>query len=294
MSVARVPTELLRGPFRRSDALACGLTDAALQSRPWERVLWGVWKHESVPDDRATRLRAAQLVVPSCGVFVSRTAAWLHGADVRRADDLEVHVGFPRGRRVRPQRFLVVTQETLAPADVTTLDGVPLTTPVRTAFDALRLLRGAERLVVADAICHLGLTSVAAISSHFAGQRRLRNLRVGERLVDYVEPLAESPMETRLRVVLIDGGLARPFVQHVVLDANGRFVARLDLAYPDDKVAVEFDGAWHWERRRDDDRRRDRLRALGWEVLVFSADDLKTPEAIVAQVAASLRRRRAA
>lgn len=283
--------ELTVGPFSRAQANAYGVTDAALQGRPWQPVLRGVWKHESVPDDRATRLSAARLVVPERGVFVNLTAAWLHGADVRRMGDLDVHVGFPPGRRIRAQRFLVVTQETLGADDVTMVDGLAVTTPTRTAFDGLRLLRGAERLVVADAMCHLGLTSVPELRAYFGSRGRLRNLRIGEQLVDLVEPLAESPMETRLRVALVDGGLPRPAVQYDVFAPSGGFVARLDLAYPVERAAVEFDGAWHWERRRDDDRRRDRLRALGWDVLVFSAEDLRTPEVVAARVAAALRRR---
>jgi len=294
MSVSRVPAALTTGPFSRSQARAYGVSDSALQGRPWQPVLRGVWKHESVPDDRATRLSAARLVVPSGGVFVSLTAAWLHGADVRRAGDLAVHAGFPPGRRIRAQRFLVVTQETLGCDDVVHIDGLPVTTPVRTVFDALRLLRGAERLVVADAMCHLGLIGVPALRGYFDSQRRLRNLRIGERLVDLIEPLAESPMETRLRVALVDGGLPRPVVQYDVIDLCGRFVARLDLAYVVERIGAEFDGAWHWDRRRDDDRRRDKLRALGWEILVFSADDLRAPEVVVARVAAALRRRRVA
>ena len=291
MSVARVPAELTTGPFSLPQARAYGVTHAALQGRPWQQVLRGVWKHDSLPDDRATRIGAARLVVPDGGVFVNLTAAWLHGADVRRAGDLDVHVGFPPGRRIRAQRFLVVTQETLGPDDVVSLDGLAVTTPVRTAFDALRLLRGAERLVVADAMCHLGLTGVPALRAYFGSRRRLRNLRIGERLIDLIEPLTESPMESRLRVALVDGGLPRPVAQYDVIDRSGWFVARVDLAYPIERVAVEFDGAWHWERRRDDDRRRDRLRALGWDVLVFSAEDLRTPEAVVTRVAAALRRR---
>jgi len=77
MSVARVPAPLVGRPFSRAEARAHGISDAALQSRPWQPVLRGVWKHELVPDDRATRIGAARLVVPPGGVFVSLTAAWL-------------------------------------------------------------------------------------------------------------------------------------------------------------------------------------------------------------------------
>jgi very-short-patch-repair endonuclease len=202
----------------------------------------------------------------------------IHGADVRRLDDFDVHVGFAKGQRIRKRPGLAVCQETLDPSDITRVDGVRITTPLRTAFDCLRLLRGAERLVVADALTHLGLVDVDELRRYFASKRRLRNLRVGEGLLDLIEPATESPMETRLRVVLIDGGLPRPKPQHVVRTPSGAFVGRLDFAYPEVELAIEYDGADHWKQRREDDRRRTAVRELGWEVLVYSADDVyKTP-----------------
>jgi very-short-patch-repair endonuclease len=72
-------------------------------------------------------------------------------------------------------------------------------------------------------------------------------------------------------------------------------VARADLAYPLYKIAVEYDGAWHWMRHRQDERRRQAMRALGWTVLVFDADDVyRRPERIVSEVAAALRSSRRA
>jgi very-short-patch-repair endonuclease len=201
------------------------------------------------------------------------TAAWIHGVDVRRLDDLDIHVAFPKGGRIRKRDGLVVCQETLEASDLTIIDGIQVTTPLRTAFDCARWLRGAERVVVVDALTHAGLVTVDAIRGYIAGKRRLRNLRVAEQVLELVDSRAESPMETRLRVLLIESGLPRPVSQLNVRDTNGRFVARLDLAYEEAKVAVEYDGALHWKQRREDDRRRDRLRELGWVVLVYSADD---------------------
>jgi very-short-patch-repair endonuclease len=172
------------------------------------------------------------------------------------------------------------------------VDGVRVTTPLRTAFDCLRLLRGAERLVVADALTHAGLVTVSDLRSYFASKKRLRNLRRGEALLDDVEPESESPMETRLRVELISGGLPRPEAQWEVRTPRGQFVGRVDLAYPELMIAIEYDGAWHWEQRQADERRRARLRALGWEVLVYTADEVfKAPGAMRAEVAATIRRR---
>jgi len=126
-------------------------------------------------------------------------------------------------------------------------------------------------------------------------QHRLRNLRVAELLLDEVEPASESPTETRLRVRLVEFGLPRPIAQFEVRSPRGEFVARLDLAYPQHKVAVEYDGAWHWKQRRDDDRRRDAMRAAGWVVLVYDADDVYGgPERIVREVRQALRARQLA
>jgi very-short-patch-repair endonuclease len=97
-------------------------------------------------------------------------------------------------------------------------------------------------------------------------------------------------METRLRHLLVAAGLPRPTAQHVVRDATGAFVARLDLAYLGPRLAIEYDGALHWEQRREDDRRRDGVRALGWRVLVVSGSDLWDGGAdLIARVRAHLR-----
>jgi very-short-patch-repair endonuclease len=246
-------------------------------------------------DTRDNRLAAARLVIPRHGVLCLLTAAWVYQADVRREDDFDVHVGFPEGKRIRNQPGLVVSQETLRPSDIWVIDGVAVTSPVRTTYDCLRLLHGRERLVVADALTHLGATNLEELRAYFSIQRRMRNLRIAELLLDHIEPKSESPMETRLRLVLVDGGLPRPEAQWEIRNAAGVVVWRLDLAYPAEMIAVEYDGAWHFKQRREDDRRRAALRALGWDVHVFDADQVYgDPDGVVREVRTALRARRRA
>jgi len=295
MRRAVIPAEFRERPFTLREARIAGLSDSALRSSPWRQIFQGVWVHSDLEDTRETRLAAARLVIPAHGVLRGLTAAWIYGADVRRADDLDVHVGFPEGKRIRNQPGLEVCQETVRPADICVIDGVAVTSPVRTVFDCLRLLRGHERLVVADALTHLEATNIEEIRRYFAGQRRLRNLRVAELLIDDIEPKSESPMETRLRLTLVDGGLPRPEAQWEITNTAGVVMWRLDLAYPDVKLAIEYDGAWHWKQRRADDKRRAALRALGWEVVVFDADDVYgNPDRVVQEVRSALRARRRA
>ncbi len=94
-------------------------------------------------------------------------------------------------------------------------------------------------------------------------------------------------METRLRLVLVLGGLAAPVVQYVLCEAGGRTIARLDLAYPQARLALEYDGGDH-----DDalDRERDlRTGALGWHTMRFQAADIvRHPERTLRLVGAQL------
>ena len=290
-----VPETLRHGPFTREQARAAGLTDRSIGSGPWRQIFRTVWVHEDVPDSRELRLAAARLVIPEYGVLCGLTAAWVRGVDVRRDGDLDVHVGFPKGRRIRKREGLVVCQETLDDSDWCVVDGVRVTTPIRTAFDCLRWLRGNERIVVADALTHAELVSLDQLRAYFASKKRLRNLRIGEALLDHVEPKSESPQETRTRMILVNAGQPRPEAQWNIYTPEGVFVARADLAYPEHKIAVEYDGAWHWRQRRKDERRRAAMRAVGWLVLVFDADDVwGNPDGIVSEVAAALRSRRLA
>lgn len=289
-----VPAALADRPFTVADAAAHGVTGDQLRSPAWRQVFRTVWVAANVPDTRQLRLAAARLILPERAVACGLTAAWLWGVDVRRLDDFDVHVSFAKGERIRKRRGLEVCQETLAAEDVCVVQGLHITTPLRTVFDCLRWLRGAERLVVADALTHTGQVTLSELRGYFASKRRLRNLRRGEALLDLVEPKSESPMETRLRVLLIEWQLPRPEAQWKVYDRAGNHVGRLDLAYPGVSLAVEYDGAEHWKQRREDDRRRDAIRALDWEVQVYSADDIfLTPEATVAAVARALRTRAA-
>ena len=107
------------------------------------------------------------------------------------------------------------------------------------------------------------------------------------------DPRAESPPETRVRLALVNAGL-RPVPQYEVRDARGRLIARVDLAFPEAKVVVEYDGrlahlepgAFATERRRQN-----RLVAAGWVVLRYTAEDLaRRPYAVVQDVRAALAR----
>ena len=103
-----------------------------------------------------------------------------------------------------------------------------------------------------------------------------------------------SPRETRCRLLLIDAGLPEPALNHEVRDHTGRVIACVDLAYPEVRVAIEYEGEHHllapeqWAR---DLARYEALAAAGWFVIRVSAAHLADGgAALAARVRAALSR----
>jgi hypothetical protein len=179
---------------------------------------------------------------------------------------------------------------------VTVIAGIPLTTPLRTAVDLGRQRNRKRALIALDAMCHRRLVRRPELEDH-ARHRSLKGCRRLRTLLPLVDPRAESPMETLLRLLLHDAGAPPPTPQYEVRGNDGRLIGRVDLAYPQWRIAIEYEGDHHRERAqfRRDIARVNALRDAGWLVLRFTADDvLKRPTGVVSQVARAIRERRQA
>jgi very-short-patch-repair endonuclease len=118
--------------------------------------------------------------------------------------------------------------------------------------------------------------------------RKLIRLDQVPRHREYVEPATESPMETRLRMLLVLAGLPRPKVQVSLGNANS-FLGRVDLYYPEQRLAIEYDGATHRDSLAADNRRQNRLLEAGYRLLRFTGPDLlDSPDDLVALVRSAL------
>ena len=287
-----VPAELASTPFRGSGAVAAGLiTPAGLRARCWRRLLRDVYCHTDLPDDIDLRAAAVALVLPPGAVVAGHHAAWLYGVDVA-ARGAPVQVCVPRGTVLRRPGVAPYAAK-LADDDVTTVRGLPVTTPLRTALDLARRESLTEAVVAVDALAHAGLVDGEALLA-FAGEHRgLRGIRQVARVVDLHAPGSESPMESRLRmVVVVVGGLPRPEVQLEVYDGPV-LVARLDLGYRRARVGLEYDGRDYHAglAALRDDRRDNGLATHGYLVLRYDAAAVfRHPRVIVAQVSRALRR----
>jgi very-short-patch-repair endonuclease len=128
---------------------------------------------------------------------------------------------------------------------------------------------------------HAGLVGIAAMRKHVIEHRKAKGIGRLGRVIDLAEKKTESAMETRLRMLLVLAGLPRPKVQIPIHDDDGRFLARPDMLYSLQRLAIEYDGGNHRDRLVDDDRRQNRLIGSGLRILRFTAADVYgAPESV--------------
>jgi very-short-patch-repair endonuclease len=140
-------------------------------------------------------------------------------------------------------------------------------------------------VVAADLFLHAELVTMLALHTYVSEHPGAKGVARLRRVVELAEPKAESAMETRLRMLLVLGGLPRPEVQASIHDDEGRFLGRPDLLYRDRRLAIEFDGGNHRDRMVDDNRRQNRIIGAGYRLLRFTAADVyRTPDSVVMQV----------
>lgn len=287
-----VPPPLAGRLFRGSDVVARGLlTRRQLDSRAWQRLYRDVYLDASVPVTHELRARAAALVAVPGAVVSGASAAVLWGVPLVAADD-PVECTVSPGRPASRDPALRLRRRSLADADVTTLRGARVTTPVRTALDLAGRGPLEDAVVVLDRFAQQGLLTLSSLRRTAAADHG-RGCRQAWTAAVLADGRAESPQETRVRLVLHGGGLPRPTAQYEVRDAHG-LVARVDFGWPELRVAVEYDGQWHGEAGQftRDRRRLNRLTAAGWTVVFVTAPDLHHPADLVARVAAALDRAR--
>ena len=201
------------------------------------------------------------------------TAAAAFGFDTEDVADL--HVLNPVGHQLRSRAGLVVHRRDGAP--LTVLRGRPLTAPAWTAVEVARGLRRPRALATLDAALRSGTCDPDSLRRTAEQQAGRRGIVVVRELIPLARPQSESPMESEARLVMVDGGLPEPVLQYEIIDRDGE-LWRVDFAWPELRLAVEYDGFdWHSspQQLRRDRRKRAALQDLGWRVLSIVSDDVR-------------------
>lgn len=261
-----LPPDLTRGPFTVVDARRSGLQRWHLEGASWRRLRPGTYIWAGLSETPLTRLEAARLHRPASTAFSGKTAAWLHGLDVP-CDPIET------------------IQTEVVDCEVVVRRGFRATSLPRTLFDLSNQLSLIEAVVIADLALHAGLVQRTELSGWIDTRAGRKGVRRARRVLELADAKAESPMETRLRMLLVLNGVPRPELQVTIRDENGSFVGRPDLFFREQRLGIEYDGDTHRASLVEDNRRQNRLLAAGVRLLRFtSADVMRKPDSVVNQV----------
>jgi hypothetical protein len=277
----------MRDPFIGSEALRAGrLTPYTLRSR-FVAMHPDVYIAKDAQITAITRAKAGYLWTRREGIVAGQSAAALHSAkwvDARRPAE----VLWPNRR---PPADIRVWSDQVAAEEIKMIDGIRVTTPARTALDIACRYPLGRAVAAIDALAratHLKTADVELLAERYKGRRGIRNAR---RVLDLVDPGAESPKETWLRLLVIRHGFPRPQTQIPVYDEYGALIAVLDMGWEEIKLALDHEGDHHRNpvRFNTDIRRHDSVTELGWtDIRVTSRD---TEGGIIARLTAEWSRR---
>jgi hypothetical protein len=234
------------------------------------RLFRGVYVDVRSSDSRAQRLAAIVLVRPPGAIACNETAAWLHGVDAFKPSERFLLVPsfvVPHSTTRLTVPGARCRQAILDADDVTSLDGILATTPLRTSSDLLRRLYRPYALAAADAFARAGLINLHELWQFIARLKGYPGIVQARSLAGLVDGRAQTPGESWQRLRIHDAGFPQPTLQFEVVDHYGsRFV--LDLAYPEVLVGSEYDGReFHTDSRdraHDEERRAHLSDLYGW------------------------------
>ena len=306
-----VLTELLRphGFFLRRDALAQGLTDRRLyglvRDGTLHRIRQGAYtttRRWSVLDPVARHLMRARCVVRCAAVEVAlchTTAVVVHGGPVWGLPLTEVHVVRLDGRTGRREAGVRQHGHALDTDDVVEVGGLPVTAVARTCLDVTTIARVEVALGVLDHFLHVGAVSQDELVRRVATLGTRPGSLASELACRLADGRSESVGETRVRYRCWASHLPHPVPQFEIRE-GGRVVYRLDFAWPEHGVWLEFDGREKYVKHLRDgesvvdavlrEKRREERIALrtGWRCIRVTWADLHDPERLVARIAAVL------
>jgi hypothetical protein len=285
------PDLVLAGrPFTGPEARAAGISAKKLRKLVGlgiaRSLFHGVYVDTGAADSIELRAEAVAKVAPPDAVICRRTAAWLYGIDTLYLQELtEIpKVDSVRPPKARALRLSVASghSQTLLDGDVVEWHGLRVTSPLATAVHLARHLSRPYGLSALDAMARAELIGVPDVQAAVHRYPHHPGIVKARELVGYIDPAAESPGESWLRLRMIDAGFPRPTAQVDVSDGLRR-TYRLDLAFLDPlprstrHLGLEYDSdRWHStpEKLAADETRRRNLDRMGWTIVSAGRADV--------------------
>ncbi len=287
-----VPT-LAGRAFSTAEAAAASVTRARTRSKdlisPYRGVRMPATDERDVHqlcDAYAARMSSQQF-------FSHATAAQLHGLPLPRRlqDDSQIHVAVVGD--VGPIRMRGVIAHRLEKATIVSVDGLRSLSPTET-WRYLSTSVGFVDLVAAgDALVRRmqPLATMSDLTNAVRDHRGHRGARLLRQAMASVRPGVDSPMETQIRLMIVEAGLPEPVVNATIRNRHGAFIALGDMVYPTYRVLVEYDGGHHFEsvqQSHHDIDRLDKVMEEKWRVIRVNSSHLRRKATVVHKVRTAL------
>jgi hypothetical protein len=262
-----------------------------LRGSRFQKVIRGVYVYAGT-DLTPEVLALAALKLHPAGAFVSHhTAAEVRGVPVPTCDRVHVTV---QKQESRVQRHGVACHVSCWERRIERVRGIAVSAPLDLFIELAGVLSLVELVIAGDAMVRAKLFTSHELRRFCVATKRWHSRRA-RRGAAYVRDGVDSPMETRLRMLLVLAGLPEPEVNHKIRDAQGWVLRRLDLSYPALLLIIEYDGRQHAEDRdqwESDIDRREELDEQQWRLIVVGSSGIfKDPERTIVRVARALRSR---
>ena len=277
-----LPDALREGSFGVQDARELGVTAHRLRALDLESPFRAV-RTSGIDWNDVDQICAAYAVcLAPQQLFSHVTAARLYGIPLpyrleqRRSVDVWAPVIQPRGHGVIGHRS--------APLAKKVIRGFPVPAPSRVWVQLGPLLDRVSLIAAGDNLVRRKrpLSSVAELAGALSDSKGVRGIRLLRSALADVRPGTDSPMETRLRLLLVDAGLPEPVIGNTILDWTGGFVGTPDLAYVAERIAIEYEGDGHRSDPAvfaEDIERRERMQEADWYVIRVVKDHVLRKQA---------------
>ncbi|HSX68064.1 hypothetical protein [Nocardioides sp.] len=278
-----------RLPFSRRAALAAGIRVVELEGPRFRRLHTGVYVEATAPDSPTLRALAALVPFPEGTVVSHATAGRLYGVPLPPLAGEHVTVSQREARRMRGDIACHLRRST----GVRQVHGVRTVSPEQLFVDLSTQLSLVDLVIVGDHLVRrkqstLARLRTAALAARGPGARLARTAAA------LVRERVDSPMETKLRLLLVFAGLPEPVVNMTWSSDGGLTFRRFDLCWPGVRLIFEYDGRHHvevvdqWEA---DLSRREEIDDAEWRIVVVTSDGVhKHPDQTVAKAHRLLRK----
>lgn len=276
-------------PVRVDPSGASGPTPGQARGPRWRSTSRGLFVPETVDRDLVDQriVEAAAVLPPGTGVtgwagLHWGGGRWFDGLATNGLDRLPVTLA-TGDSTIGAQSGFEISEEQLRPFDLMTLDGMALTTHVRSVTYLMRHARSLREAVVAlDMAAYGDLVSIDEVAAYNQTLWTWTGIPQARQATAYADENAWSPREVRMRLTwILDADLPKPLTNRPVFDRAGRHIGTPDMLDEEAGIAVDYDGAVHLvgtQRRRDRDRE-EAFRGAGLEYLTVLGSD-RDPEAL--------------